>query len=132
MNEANVLEKLFRQQSVSWTELSDPKLAAKKIDRVLDYCLFFKKPVCIELPDEVVDMLIPDHVYHAHEFGVSDPDTLDEVLLELEALFIRAKHPLIHLDRDASAHKAESLLLHFAESWHIPITSSHLAKSFFT
>ncbi len=126
----NILEKLFRQYSTSWTELSDPSLAAKKIDRVLDYCLFFKKPVCIELPDDVVDCFIPQHVYHPMEFGVSDPDTLDEALLELEALFNKAKHPLIHLDRDIVAHKAESLLLHFAEKWHIPITSSHTAKTF--
>lgn len=127
---ASILEKLFRQHSASWTELSDPLLAAKKIDRVLDYCIFFKKPVCIELPDEVVDCFIPQHVYHPMEFGVSDPDTLDELLLELESLFNKAKHPLIHLDRDVVAHKAESLLLHFAERWHIPITSSHTAKNF--
>jgi len=61
---------------------------------------------------------------------VSDPDTLDEVLLELEALFSKAKHPLIHIDRELLAHKAEALLLHFAERWHIPITSSHIAKSY--
>lgn len=129
-SEVNALEKLFRNFSVSWTELSDPALAAKKIDRVLDYCLFFKKPVCIELPQEVVDCYIPQHVYNPMEFGVSDPDTLDELLLELESLFNKAKHPLIHLERDVVAHKAESILLHFAERWAIPITSSHTAKTF--
>ena len=128
---SSIIEKLFRQYSASWTELLDPALAAKKIDRVLDYCLFFKKPVCIELPDEIVDCLIPEHTYHPMEFGVSDPDILDEVLLEMEFLFKKAKHPLIHLDREAVAHKVESILLHFAERWHIPITSSHGAKTYF-
>lgn len=126
---SGALEKLFRNYSVSWTELSDPELAAKKIDRVLDYCLFFKQPVCIELPQDIVDCYIPQHTYRPMEFGVSDPDTIDEVLLELEALFNKAKHPLIHLDRDIVAHKAESILLHFAERWAIPITSSHMAKT---
>ncbi len=129
-DESSILEKLYRQYSASWTELSDPALAAKKIDRVLDYCHFFKKPVCIELPKEVVDCYIPQHVYQATEFGISDPDTLDEVLLELEALFSKAKHPLIHVDRELIAHKAESALLHFAECWHIPITSTRVAKTF--
>ena len=126
----SIFEKLLRQHSASWTELSDPLLAAKKIDRALDYCVFFKKPVCIELPDEVVDCFIPEHIYHPMEFGISDPDTLDELLLELESLFNKAKHALIHLDRDVVAHKAESLLLHFAERWHIPVTSSNTAKNF--
>ncbi len=127
---ASLLEKLFRTYCASWTELSDPTLAAKKIDRVLDYCLFFKKPVCIELPDDVVDSFIPQHTYSPMEFGVSDPDTLDEVLLVLEALFNKAKHPLIHLDREVVAHKAEALLLHFAEKRHIPVTSTSIAKNY--
>ncbi len=123
-------EKLYREFCVSWTELSDAHLAPKKIDRVLDYALFFKKPVCIELPDDIVDCYIPQHTYHPMEFGVSDPDTLDEAVLELSALLKKAKHPLIHLQRETLAHKAESAILEFAENWHIPVTSSHTARNF--
>ncbi len=123
-------EKLYREFCVSWTELSDAHLAPKKIDRVLDYAFFFKKPVCIELPDEIVDCYIPQHTYHPMEFGVSDPDTLDEAILELSALLRKAKNPLIHLQRETLAHKAEKAVLEFAENWHIPVTSSHTARNF--
>jgi len=127
---ASMLEKLYREFTVSWTELSDPHLAPKKIDRVLDYCHFFKKPVCIEIPDEVVDCFIPQHTYHEMEFGVSDPDTLDEALLELGALLNKAKHPLIHLEREVIAHKADERILQFAKIWHIPVTSAHTARNY--
>lgn len=124
------LEKLFRQFSAGWTELTDPELAAKKIDRVLDLALYLKKPVVIELPQEVVDRLIPQHVMRETEFAGSDTDTLEEALLDLECAIKHAKHPLIYIDRDVLAHQAEDLLLHFAEMWHIPVTCSQLAKTY--
>ena len=126
----DVLEKLFRQHTAGWTELSDPALAAKKIDRVLDLCMFYNQPVCIELPQDVVDLYIPKHSYRPTEFEVSDPDTLNEVMLELENLFRKSRYPLIHLGREAIGQKVEHILLHFAERWRVPVTSSYLAKSY--
>jgi len=124
------LEKFFRQFTCAWTELSDAKLAAKKIDRVLDYCLFLKKPVCIELPQGVIDHYIPQHFYRSMDFEPSDPDTLEEALLDCVTLLGKAKHPLLYLGREVVAQKAESLLLYFAERWHLPVASSHTSKNF--
>lgn len=124
------LEKVFRQFTSAWTELSDPKLAPKKIDRVLDYCLFLKKPVCIELPQEVVDLYIPQHYYTSSDFEPSDPDALEEALLDCATLLNRSKHPILYLGREVLAQKAEPLALYFAERWHLPIASSYLAKKF--
>lgn len=123
------LEKLYRQFTCAWTELSDAKIAAKKIDRVLDYCLFYKRPVCIELPQEVIDHYIPQHFYSLFDFEASDPDSLEEALLEAHTILAKAKHPLIFMGRDVVSQKLESLLLYFAERWHIPVTSSILAKN---
>jgi thiamine pyrophosphate-dependent acetolactate synthase large subunit-like protein len=78
----------------------------------------------------VVDCYIPNHIPRETEFAGSDPDTLEEALLDLERALRHAKHPLIYIDRDVIAHQAEDLLLHFAETWHIPVTCSNLAKSY--
>ena len=48
---------VFERLCVAGAELSDPVTAFREIDRVLDACARFKRPVYLELPRDMVDVV---------------------------------------------------------------------------
>src|SRR5262249_45739422 len=73
---------VFERICIAGTELSDPLTAFREIDRVLDACQRFKRPVYIEIPRDMVDVVPPlGHAYQ-HETAVSDPLALAEAVDE--------------------------------------------------
>lgn len=115
------IEKGLRNLTAGWTVLDDPKVSAKKIDRIIDYCLHYQKPVCIELAQEIADECIPPHTTHKTEFQPTDPNSLSDFLLDLDELLSKAKHPGIFVGRESIAHHVEDDILHFAKRYNIPI-----------
>src|SRR5262245_23313982 len=86
---------VFENLCVACTELSDPVIAFREIDRVLDAAARFKRPVYIELPRDMVEV-VPhiSHSYHRAE-SASDAQATEEAAEEAAQLLAKAKRPMI-------------------------------------
>ena len=73
---------VFEKLCVAGAELSDPRTAFHEIDRVLDAAMRYKRPVYLELPRDMVNV-VPQA---PHQFKLvepqSDPDALAEAVNE--------------------------------------------------
>src|SRR6187402_1133027 len=63
---------VFEKLCVATTELIDPAIAFREIDRVLDTVVRYKRPGFIELPRDMVDVV--PHISHAYHQAASDQD----------------------------------------------------------
>ena len=120
---------VFEKLCIASAELSDPVTAFQEIDRLLDTCMRFKRPVYIEIPRDMVDV-VPQigRPYHHPEFQ-SDPAVLKEALAETKSLLENAKHPVILAGVEIHRFGLQDQLLEFAESTKIPIATTLLGKS---
>jgi len=125
MTQAEVFQKITIDQAI----LDDPAKAVSEIDRVLDNCLRYKKPVYIEIPRDHVDSTIDIESYQPEPTPASDPETLTEALDEIEDLLKNCKSPLIWLGHEVHRYGLLQDVLRFAERYRIPIVSSLLGKS---
>ena len=121
----NVFEKLC----VAGAVLSDPVTAFREIDRVLDACARFKRPVYLELPRDMVDV-VPQisHSFQQPELH-SDPDALRESVEETRSLLESSQRPMIVAGVELHRFGLQNELLALAEATQIPIASTILGKS---
>ena len=63
--------------------MNDPNAAFRRIDRVLEHVARYKRPGYIELPRDMVDVLVPEgpHTISLRP-AASDPDVLAEAVAE--------------------------------------------------
>src|SRR6478736_7924736 len=84
---------VFEKLCVATTELIDPAVAFREIDRVLDTVVRYKRPCYIEVPRDQVE-IVPEivHTYHqaSHE---DDSQAADEAVEESALLLSKAKQP---------------------------------------
>lgn len=120
---------VFEQICVAGAELSDPVSAFTEIDRLLDMCHRFKRPVYIEIPRDMVDV-VPHiaHPYHKQRPG-SDPAALTESVNEAMTLLADCEKPLILAGVEIHRFGLQDQLLALAESANIPIAATLLGKS---
>ncbi len=120
---------VFERLCVAGTELSDPVSAFREIDRVLDACYRFKRPVHIEIPRDMVDV-VPQigHSYRQPEFR-SDPNALHEAVEEARRLLNDCQSPLILAGVEIHRFGLQDQLLSLAEKTQIPIAATVLGKS---
>ncbi len=86
---------VFEKLCIAATELNDPLTAFANIDRVLDACYRFKRPVYIELPRDMVDV-VPSVVHSYRRPTLSfDNLVLEEAAKEAVEKLNNAKKPLI-------------------------------------
>jgi len=123
--QAEVFEKLC----VAGTELTNPLTAFHEIDRVLDAAARFKRPVFIELPRDMVNVV--PHITHAFEHPemVSDPDAVAEAADEAVRLITASERPIIIAGVEIHRFGLQDKLLALAEQAGIPIASTLLGKS---
>ena len=120
---------VFEKFTIAGTELNDPLIAFSEIDRVLDACERFKRPVYIELPRDMVHVVPP--VAHGYS-GVmyeNDSDATSEAVAETIRLLDSAKHPVIVAGVEIHRFGLQDELLSLAESAGIPIATTMLGKS---
>ncbi len=120
---------VFEHLTVASCVLDDPLTAFRDIDRVLDACMRFKRPVYIELPR---DRLLSAPVYpheHIPVQPISDPDELREAVHEATAMLQASRKPVLIAGVDLHRFKLAEPVLHFAEKHQIPIASTLLSKS---
>lgn len=118
---------IFRHITEDQVILTHPETAVKEIDRVIHTCLKKKKPVYIEIPRDVVECPIPEGGL-VFPTEVSDPDSLQEAMIEVGDLLKNCKQPIIWAGHEIQRFGMQKELLEFAEKFHIPIVSTLLGK----
>ena len=120
---------VFEKLCIAATDLNDPNTAFREIDRVLDAAARFKRPVYIEIPRDMVQV-VPTV---AHEFRrpeiTSDAAALAEAVEEACALLNRCQRPVIIAGVEIHRFGLQDTLLALAEGSQIPITATILGKS---
>jgi indolepyruvate decarboxylase len=123
---------VFEKLCVATTELIDPSIAFREIDRVLDTVTRFKRPGYIELPRDQVEV-VPQivHTYHQGE-ATEDPQVADEAVAEAAQLLAQAKRPVIIAGVEIHRFGLQDKVLALAEKYKIPIAATILGKSVIT
>ncbi len=121
---------IFSNVTCANTVLRDPATAAYEIDRVLEACKTYKRPVYIELPRDVVDKPIN----YSFESGtpptpVSDEEVLSEVMTEVVEYINDSKHPVILAGVEIARFGLGEKLRKFAEKTGIRVATTFLGKS---
>lgn len=120
---------VFEKFTIAGAELSDPLTAFSEIDRVLDACHRYKRPVYLELPRDMVHVVPP--VAHGYTGKVRqlDPQATSEAIAETVQRIRAAERPVIVAGVELHRFGLQNELLTLAESSGIPIATTMLGKS---
>ena len=120
---------VFEKLCVAGAELSDPVTAFSEIDRVLYAAARFKRPVYLELPRDMVDVV--PHIAHTFRKPelTSEPLAAAEAADEAAELLNASQLPLIIAGVEIHRFSLQDKLLALAEAAKIPIASTLLGKS---
>lgn len=120
---------VFEKLCIAGTELNDPLVAFHEIDRVLHAAASYKRPVYIEIPRDMVNV-IPELPHQFREpASSSDPDVLAEAVAEAERWISSCKRPVILAGVEVHRFGLQGELLALAERSQIPVTTTMLGKS---
>jgi indolepyruvate decarboxylase len=120
---------VFRRLCGADAQLTDPNVAFRRIDRVLDHVARFKRPGYIEIPRDLVNV-VPDAPQSTTVAPLkSDSAVLTEAVAEAAQRIKEAKSPVILADVEIHRFGLQDKLLAFAEGADIPIVSTILGKS---
>jgi indolepyruvate decarboxylase len=120
---------VFEKFTIAGTELSDPLTAFAEIDRVLDACDRFKRPVYIELPRDMVHVVPPVAHGYSAAVRVSNSEATAEAIRETAERLASAKKPIIVAGVEIHRFGLQDELLKLAEATGIPIATTMLGKS---
>ncbi len=120
---------VFEKFTIAGTDLSDPLTAFSEIDRVLDACDRFKRPVYIELPRDMVHVVPPVAHGYAGVIHQDDAEATAEAIRETVQRLADAKRPIIVAGVEIHRFGLQDELLQLAESTGIPIATTMLGKS---
>ncbi|WP_040767983.1 alpha-keto acid decarboxylase family protein [Novipirellula maiorica] len=120
---------VFEKFTIAGTELSDSLTAFSEIDRVLDACDRYKRPVYIDVPRDMVHVVPPvTHGYTGVTFQNSEEAT-EEAIQETVRRLAKAKNPVILAGVEMHRFRLQEQLIQLAESANIPIATTMLGKS---
>jgi len=120
---------VFEKLCVACAELTDPVIAFREIDRVLDAMARFKRPGYIEIPRDMVDV-VPhiSHTYHqAH--STQDPQAADEAAEEAANLLANSKRPVLIAGVEIHRFNLQDEVVALAEQMKVPMAATLLGKS---
>ena len=120
---------VFEKFTIAGAELNDPLTAFAEIDRVLDACDRFKRPVYIELPRDMVHVVPPVAHGYARPPYENNPEATAEAIAETKERLAAAKKPVILAGVEVHRFGLQDQLLQLAESCNIPISTTMLGKS---
>lgn len=120
---------VFDKLCAASIELSDPATAYRDIDYALDTAHRMKRPVYLELPRDMVDVVPEQSRSFEPKALVSDPAVLAEAIREAVARIEAAERPVIVAGVELHRYGLQAETLAFAENAGIPIAASMLAKS---
>ncbi|TWU17628.1 Indole-3-pyruvate decarboxylase [Novipirellula galeiformis] len=120
---------VFEKFTIAGTELNDSLTAFSEIDRVLDACDRYKRPVYIELPRDMVNVIPPvAHGYTGAGFQHNQEAT-DEAIRETVLRLANAQNPVILAGVEMHRFRLQDQLIQLAESTNMPIATTMLGKS---
>jgi len=120
---------VFEKLCVATTELIDPAIAFREIDRVLDTVVRYKRPGYIEIPRDQVE-IVPQIVHTYHQAGhEDDAQAAEEAVEEAAQLLSKAKQPVIIAGVEIHRFGLQDKVLALAEKYKIPIATTILGKS---
>ena len=120
---------VFDKLCAASLELNDPVTAFRDIDYALDIAHRFKRPVYLEVPRDMVDV-VPEHSRNFAPPPIeSDAEALAEAIREATARIEKAKQPVIVAGVELHRYGLQGETLALANATGIPITASMLAKS---
>jgi indolepyruvate decarboxylase len=120
---------VFEKLCVACTELIDPSIAFREIDRVLDTVVRYKRPGYIEIPRDLVE-IVPQivHTYHNGELP-PEPQVVEEAAGEAAELLAKAQRPIIIAGVEIHRFGLQDKVLALAERYQLPIAATILGKS---
>lgn len=128
-NEYDDSLRMFERITVASTGLENPAEACKEIDRVIQTVLTLKRPGFIELPRDVVDMVVTPASRHKEQAMNPDSSHQTEAGDALVHAINSAKQPVIMAGIGILRHNLVSALESFAEKTNIPVVTTILGKS---
>ncbi|MCB9940092.1 MAG: alpha-keto acid decarboxylase family protein [Planctomycetaceae bacterium] len=120
---------VFEKICIAGTELSDPLSAFREIDRVLDAAVRFKRPVYIEIPRDMVNVVPQVNHPYLMPDSTSDIGAVAEAANEAAALIGNSKKPIIIAGVEIHRFGLQDSVLALAEQTNIPIAATLLGKS---
>ncbi len=120
---------VFEKLCVASTELTDPYTAFAEIDRVLEAAYRFKRPVYIELPRDMVDVVPVSSTPRPVEVADFNEDSLAEAVTEAADRLAAAKKPIIIAGVEIHRFGLQDKVVELAEKLSIPIAATILGKS---
>jgi len=125
----NTQREVFEKITVASASLEDELTAFREIDRCLDACLRYKRPVFLEIPRDKV-LACPSHVHSPVRINLkSDELALQEALHETLTHLASAAKPVIVAGIELHRFGLQDQVLQFAERNNIPICATLLGKS---
>ncbi len=125
----NTQREVFEKITVASASLEDPLTAFREIDRCLEACVRYKRPVFLELPrDRVSTEALHDHQPLQDETH-SDADALREAVQEARSSILSAKKPVIIAGIEIHRFNLRQQVQQLAEQNNIPICATLLGKS---
>lgn len=120
---------VFEKLCVATAELNDPVTAFREIERVLDAAAHYKRPVYLDIPRDMVEVV--PHISHRYDPlpQHSNPKVLAEAVEESLAMLARAKRPMILAGVEVHRFGLQKELLALAEKSQMPIAATVLGKS---
>jgi len=120
---------VFEKLCVASTELTDPVTAFREIDRVLEACARYKRPVYIDLPRDMVAVRPEPGQPYSRPSEPADSEGLAEAVAETAALLAAAERPVILAGVEVHRFGLQDRVLALAETTGIPIAATLLGKS---
>ncbi|MFN3190831.1 MAG: alpha-keto acid decarboxylase family protein [Aureliella sp.] len=120
---------VFEKLCIASTELKDPLTAFAEIERVLDACDRYKRPVYIEIPRDMVGVVPPAAQGFQRPTTNVDEDALAEAIREAKTRLETAKKPIIIAGVEIHRFGLQDKVLELAEQAQIPIAATMLGKS---
>ncbi len=120
---------VFEKLCIAGTELNDPTIAFREIDRVLEAVARYKRPGYIEIPRDQVK--ITPQVPHTISITKprSEPQALAEAVTEASTWISACKKPVILAGVEIHRFGLQDQVLELAEAARIPIAATMLGKS---
>lgn len=127
--------KVFQQITIASVVLDDPVSATQKIDDTIGSALYYKGPVYIEIPRDIVSRHI---ILHNTTTNRNTPDLeknrknlneLDTAIVEIIQMINSSNKPVILAGIEVHRYGLQNELLSFVEKSNIPVASTILGKS---
>ena len=125
----NTQQQVFEKITIANAALDDPLTAFREIDRCLEACARYKRPVFLELPRDRVDSapLFP-HIPVTSKLA-SDEDSLKAALAQALEKVREASKPVIIAGVEIHRFGLQSIVTKMAEENQIPMAATLLGKS---